>query len=431
MMTSASIDLDASSGTWKRWLVVGIGVVVAFMLAAGGFLAVALGAIAASAAAGCGPAAAASGSDGSSSMMANAKIIYGAFAAWGMPNENIAGILGNWEQESGLDPTRVQRTENTPYVVSDAEQAGAEDTDNGIGLGQWTFGRNTNLRAYAAGLGASWGSLEIQLGFMLSPAEGGNADIVREMIASSKGSPQAAAAFFHDEWERSADTSTATREANAARWMGLISGWEPDEALGQRILAQSGATVPTPGVAAAGGCTGTITGEMALPLDPGYQMTSDYGPRVIDVPNGSSWHAAIDLQHWPDPCGDPVYAILPGKVVLSSALWLSIEHMDGFVVSYLHMYQSDRVVDVGDQVVAGQKIGLVGNVPPSGGCHLDLRINVANNTNPKVAQLITAKNETRIPPTPDSWNYDFVNPEEFMRLWGVEVCPPDSCRRLE
>lgn len=188
---------------------------------------------------------------GSESMMANAQIIYSVFSAWGMPDENIAGIFGNWEQESGMDPTRVQNTANTPYVVSDAEQAGAENTDNGIGLGQWTFGRNANLRTYADGHSASWGALEIQLGFMLSAAEGGNADVVRDMIANSKGTPQAAAVFFHDEWERSADASTGTREANAVRWMGLLAGWEADEALGQSILDQAGATLDGAGENAA------------------------------------------------------------------------------------------------------------------------------------------------------------------------------------
>jgi hypothetical protein len=79
-------------------------------------------------------------------------------------------------------------------------------------------------------------------------------------------------------------------------------------------------------------------------------MTSGYGPRDIDVEGASTWHVAIDLQHWPNNCGDPVYAILPGTVTLSSDLWLSIRHPDGFIVSYLHMYKSQRLVNVGDQV---------------------------------------------------------------------------------
>lgn len=159
-------------------------------------------------------------------------------------------------------------------------------------------------------------------------------------------------------------------------------------------------------------------------------MTSGYGPRDIDVEGASTWHVAIDLQNWPGNCGAPVYAILPGTVTLSSALWLSIKYADGFVVSYLHMYKSDRLVDVGDQVVAGQQIGKTGNVPPSGGCHLDLRINVADNTNLQVAQLTLSQNETRMAPATRPEHQNFVDPEQFMRLWGVEVCPDDWCRRL-
>ncbi|KDA06956.1 peptidase M23 [Microbacterium sp. CH12i] len=192
------------------------------------------------------------------------------------------------------------------------------------------------------------------------------------------------------------------------------------EAAAEQLMSTLG-----PGVA---DCSGGVTGEIALPLQSDYNQTSDYGPRNAGVAGASSWHAAIDLQRWPAPCGDPVYAILPGKVVLSSALWLSIEHADGYVVSYLHMFKSQRLVDVGDTVEAGQQVGVTGNVQPSSGCHLDLRINVENNTNPDVAGLILSQNETRIPPARDSWNYNYVNPEDFFALWGVELCPAGTCK---
>lgn len=169
-----------------------------------------------------------------------------------------------------------------------------------------------------------------------------------------------------------------------------------------------------------------VGGQVAFPLSPGYQMTSGYGPRAADVPGASSWHVAIDLQHWPNPCGDPVYAVLPGTVTLSSSLWLSIKHPDGFVVSYLHMYKSERLVNVGDTVTAGQQIGVVGNVPPSGGCHLHLAVNKNGTTNAAVAALREATDLG----APAQYA-GFVNPEEFLRLYGIEICPADgTCRRL-
>ena len=88
------------------------------------------------------------------------------------------------------------------------------------------------------------------------------------------------------------------------------------------------------------------------------------------------------------------------------------------------MYKSQRLVDVGDQITAGQQIGVTGNVPPSGGCHLDLRINKNGTTNPAVAGLQEA------PALGAPAQYaGYVNPEEFLRLYGIEICPLDSCRR--
>lgn len=173
-----------------------------------------------------------------------------------------------------------------------------------------------------------------------------------------------------------------------------------------------------------GGGTGVgacATGSAALPLDPGYNMTSGYGPRVVPgAPNASRWHPAIDLAT--GSCQNPVYAMLPGTVTRSDTMSLSVQHPDGFTVSYLHMYKSERLVDVGAEVAAGQQIGAIGNVGAgtgqSSGCHLDIRMNVTGNTNPQVAAL---PESTVVP--------GYVNPEDFSRIFGLEICPPDSCRR--
>lgn len=260
---------------------------------------------------------------------------------------------------------------------------------------------------------AGWGSVEERMNLDYSiRAFFGGAD------GPNGGSPRGLLDI--DGWERMAP-GVAAQTVQVSAYPDAYDKWE---AGAEQLISALGGGI-------ASGCgTGTISGEMALPLDQPYQMTSGYGPRDIDVEGASTWHAAIDLQNWPGNCGAPVYAILPGTVTLSSALWLSIKHADGFVVSYLHMYKSDRLVDVGDQVVAGQQIGKVGNVPPSGGCHLDLRINVADNTNPQVAQLTLSQNETRMAPATRPEHQNFVDPEQFMRLWGIEVCPDDWCKRL-
>lgn len=187
------------------------------------------------------------GSDGAidAQTLANAKTIYGVLGAWGMPDENIAGIIGNWDAESKVDPTSVQGFFSSPQVMSEEKLNASTDTDNGIGLGQWTFGRNSALRTYAEGHEVNWWTLETQLGFMISAAEGSNATIVKGMIETSQGTPVSAAMYFHDEWERSADTPAMAQRRGemATKWMGMFGGWFKNKALADSILAQAGTTV--------------------------------------------------------------------------------------------------------------------------------------------------------------------------------------------
>ncbi|WP_426624523.1 M23 family metallopeptidase [Leifsonia sp. McL0607] len=163
------------------------------------------------------------------------------------------------------------------------------------------------------------------------------------------------------------------------------------------------------------GARACTAGTAAYPLNAPYMMTDGFGPRSAPTEGASSWHPAVDLV---GKCGEPIYAILPGRVVVSDRLTLSIESPDGFTVSYLHSHLADRLVNIGDQVTRGQQISAVGNEAPSTGCHLDLRINVSGNKNPQVAQLATF-------PDAPGW----VDPEAFMSLFGLELCPTDWCTR--
>jgi hypothetical protein len=197
--------------------------------------------------------------DGTAALtLSNAKLVYGVLSAWGMPDENIAGILGNWDVESGIDPTGVETVSGEPFAIGPKKKA-AEDKGFavatldpayaakfpgvdlvGIGLGQWSNARNTQLRDYAKEPG-KWASLETQLGFMISKDSG--AAVIKDMIAHPVGSASAAAVHFHQDWEKSADTSTSTREAAATKWFAQMGGWSKNQSLADSILAQSGSTL--------------------------------------------------------------------------------------------------------------------------------------------------------------------------------------------
>ena len=175
------------------------------------------------------------------------------------------------------------------------------------------------------------------------------------------------------------------------------------------------------GTLAGKGVTVCQSGYLVFPLNPGYNMTDDYGPRPFRVEGASTWHPGDDLQHYPNPCHDPVFAITDGTVTYLAGYQLSIKSPDGCTVSYLHMYLNEVLVKVGQQVTAGEQVGATGDNGPATGCHLDLRINVVGNTNPTVAAL--PRSETIGGPA--GW----VNPEQFYDAFGLTLCAPDSCRR--
>lgn len=181
------------------------------------------------------------------------------------------------------------------------------------------------------------------------------------------------------------------------------------------------------GTLAGGGEVVCQSGYLVFPLDPGYQMTDDYGPRPcpIVLSNGacgaSTWHPAVDLQNWPGPCGQPIYAITAGKVTVAGGYQISVKSPEGYTVSYLHMYLGDMLVGVGDDVIAGQQIARVGSNGPSTGCHLDLRINVLGNTNSIVADLPLSQSI--------GGPVGYVSPEQFYEAFGLELCAADTCRR--
>lgn len=174
-------------------------------------------------------------------------------------------------------------------------------------------------------------------------------------------------------------------------------------------------------LAGGGGCA---NGTVVLPLSPGFNMTNDYGPRNVPIAGASSWHPADDLQHWPNPCGDQIYSITSGTVTYIGGYQVTIKSPDGYDVTYMHMKLSEVSVAEGDSVTPNEPIALVGNEGPSTGCHLDIRINKNGTTNEAVAGL-KAGEDLGGPPS----SYGYVNPEDFFALFGVDLCPTDSCHR--
>lgn len=98
------------------------------------------------------------------------------------------------------------------------------------------------------------------------------------------------------------------------------------------------------------------------------RITSRYGPR-----RGRA-HQGLDIGL---KAGDPIYATFDGKVRFSKAAGdygnlIVIRHNNGLETYYAHLSQRD--VEVGDWVVAGQQIGLGGSTGRSTGPHLHFEV---------------------------------------------------------
>lgn len=122
----------------------------------------------------------------------------------GLPPAQAAAVAGNFQVESGLDPT-------------------AENANEGaIGLAQWEGSRRTTLQQFAASRGTSETDLTTQLDFLGSELHGSEAGAFQQLMAATD--PASAAAAFDQFYERSDGSSRATRVADA---QAIASGQDP------------------------------------------------------------------------------------------------------------------------------------------------------------------------------------------------------------
>ncbi|MDQ1178636.1 peptidoglycan DD-metalloendopeptidase family protein [Rhodococcus sp. SORGH_AS_0301] len=115
-------------------------------------------------------------------------------------------------------------------------------------------------------------------------------------------------------------------------------------------------------------------GALVKPTDPAQTtLTSGFGPRDGTAHQGTDYAG---------PVGTPIYAYTDGTVREAGPAdgfgnWIVLDHrIDGAVVStvYGHMSSDGVLVTTGEQVTAGQEIGLIGNAGQSTGPHLHFEI---------------------------------------------------------
>lgn len=144
-----------------------------------------------------------------------------------------------------------------------------------------------------------------------------------------------------------------------------------------RLQGQGDASV------AAGACRGAerldqpearFAGEWVAPVET-YELSAGFGS------GGSRWVHRHTGQDFAVPIGTPVRAVGAGRVVRVSCggpfgIEAVVQHADGYYTQYAHL--ASAAVDQGEQVSAGQWIGLSGTTGNSTGPHLHFEVRVTS-----------------------------------------------------
>lgn len=108
---------------------------------------------------------------------------------------------------------------------------------------------------------------------------------------------------------------------------------------------------------------------------PGMSYQSSYFGEVRHGIGDTTPHKGHD---YAAPRGTPIYAAAAGTVLIagyssSAGNWVVIDHGNGLITKYMHMYQTP-LVSAGQKVVKGQHIGGVGTTGQSTGNHLHFQV---------------------------------------------------------
>jgi hypothetical protein len=127
-----------------------------------------------------------------------------------LSNAQIAGVLGNFSQESGFNPR-----------VNEGGAVGSPLGKGGYGLAQWTGGRQTNLVNFAKQRKKDPGDPSLQADFLISELEGPE----KSSLASLRGavSPEQSALVFRRDFERAGVPKDENRFKAARTALGQIN----------------------------------------------------------------------------------------------------------------------------------------------------------------------------------------------------------------
>lgn len=141
-----------------------------------------------------------------------------------MTVNQVAGIIGNWSQESALNPAIVQGNAVSPDA-SNAEIKALSGGGLAVGLAQWDSGRRTQLVEFAESKGGIWSDINIQLEFFKSELDGSEgANLIAGGFNDQSKSAEELTLIFMEKFERAGIPHMENRYAAAKAFLETYNG---------------------------------------------------------------------------------------------------------------------------------------------------------------------------------------------------------------
>lgn len=187
----------------------------------------------------------------------NAVKLWSVYSELGSSKEQTAAVLGNLQAESSLDPTAVETIYSEPFMIGtnkqsaiaadfqveliDASYAARFPAINyvGIGLAQWTNGRNRLLINYANENGVNWFEFDTQVRFMLDGDDPARQEQLTNFLNAEPGNVQSETERFMNTWIglSSPNPSLSNRQTNATDYMFILERATADTDYADSILS--------------------------------------------------------------------------------------------------------------------------------------------------------------------------------------------------
>lgn len=206
----------------------------------------------------------------------HAKQVYSIYKTYGLTDNQIAGMLGNWSVESGVDPTGVEGIYNEKYQIGPRKQQALENhhsytqelfdmyAESGVGLNHEQYRSKVDKLFYpglgmpqftsgdriirpAESLGKNWYEMDFQMAFILAMGtdattgrKGGSNFFNVFKSETADYSPGQAALYFLEFYEGvPSDRNASRRVQSADSWAMQLKNWEIDTAYAQSVMAMA------------------------------------------------------------------------------------------------------------------------------------------------------------------------------------------------